>query len=66
VSPLVVGPRCLTASGEVEVWIDTGSGPGFTAPVPVGHLSLTRLDDGQGDDAIYHLNPGYIPVQAND
>jgi hypothetical protein len=66
VSPLVIGPRSLSATGDVEVWIDTGSGPGFTTPVPVGHLSLAPLDDGQGDDAIYRLNPGYTPVPADD
>ncbi|MEU4618852.1 hypothetical protein AB0G04_02575 [Actinoplanes sp. NPDC023801] len=63
-SPLVVGPRSLSAAGVVEVWIDTGSGPGYTAPVPVSQLSLAPLDNGQGSDAIYRLNPVDVPAPA--
>jgi hypothetical protein len=63
-SPLVAGPRNLSATGEVEVWIDTGSGPGYTASVPVSWLTLAPLDNGEGDDAIYRLHPADVPASA--
>lgn len=61
---LAVGPRALPAAGWVEVWIDTGSGGGYVRRVPVSHLSLAPLDDGQGDDAIYRLHPTNVPAGA--
>jgi hypothetical protein len=65
VSAFVVGPRSLSAAGEVEVWIDSGSGPGFVTPVPVNRLTLAPVDDGQGKDATYVLHPN-IPALADD
>jgi hypothetical protein len=54
---LVVGPRVLPAEGVAEVWIDCGSGPGYTRRVPVGLLVVASIDNGQGNDAIYCLHP---------
>lgn len=54
-SCIVVGPRPLPASGLVEVWIDTGSGPGQRQHVPVRRLFLDSTDDGSGEHAIYCL-----------
>lgn len=66
-SRLVVGPRSLSPTGEVEVWIDTGSGPGFTTPVPVSQLTLAPIDNGEGDDAIYRLRANdHDPVGSDD
>ncbi|BEL06411.1 hypothetical protein Q0Z83_046020 [Actinoplanes sichuanensis] len=55
-SILVVGPRDLPADGLVSVWIDSGSGPGYTRQVRATDLSLSsKHDDGRDDDAIYAL-----------
>jgi hypothetical protein len=52
--PLVVGPRELD-NEWVEVWLDTGAGPGFVTRVPANRLTLASIDDGNGEDAIYRL-----------
>lgn len=56
-SVLTVGPRDLPPGGQVPVWIDTGSGPGFARLVSVNQLTLADIDDGAGDSAIYNLHP---------
>lgn len=54
-SVLVVGPRELPRNGQVEVWIDAGSGAGYETMVPSDLLALSSLDDGEGVSAIYEL-----------
>lgn len=53
---LAVGPRELPDEGTVLVWLDSGSGTGHEVPVPVGHLQVAEMDDGQGASAIYALS----------
>jgi hypothetical protein len=52
----VVGPRELNQEWA-EVWIDTGTGPGFVTRVPAAQLTLSSIDNGHGNDAIYELRP---------
>jgi hypothetical protein len=52
--PLAVGPRELDQEWA-DVWIDTGTGPGFVTRVPAARLTLASIDDGSGDNAIYRL-----------
>ncbi|MEV6306099.1 hypothetical protein AB0M02_42270 [Actinoplanes sp. NPDC051861] len=59
---LVVGPRLLDHEWA-EVWIDTGTGPGFVTRVPADRLKLAAIDDGNGDDAIYRLHLATEDVQ---
>jgi hypothetical protein len=46
---LVVGPRKLPADGQVTVWVDAGSGPGYEIAVPV--RDLAPVEDNHGDEA---------------
>ncbi len=62
----VVGPRPLPPFGYVEVWIDTGNGPGYTRREPVQRLTLAPDDDGQGPAAIYRLHPENAPAPVGD
>jgi hypothetical protein len=50
-----VGPRELPDGGLVKVWIDSGSTSGQEVMVPVGHLQVAEMDDGQGMSATYAL-----------
>ena len=61
----MVGPRELDQEWA-EVWIDTGAGPGFVTRVPAARLTLASIDDGSGNDAIYHLclADADVPVEA--
>ncbi|MEO3776971.1 hypothetical protein ABGB16_08970 [Micromonospora sp. B11E3] len=52
---IVVGPRELPTDGRAWVWIDSGSGPGHKISVRHEDLTLSELDDGQGQAAIYNL-----------
>ncbi|GAA4924248.1 hypothetical protein [Actinoplanes utahensis] len=59
-----MGPRELPCDGWVDVWIDSGAGPGHTRRVRTCRLELAAdLDDGQGTSAFYML---YHPAQAGD
>ncbi|WP_317793348.1 hypothetical protein [Actinoplanes sichuanensis] len=39
------------------MWIDTGAGPGYVTLVPNHWLALSPADDGEGEGAIYRLQP---------
>lgn len=55
-SILVEGPRELPPAGLVNVWFDTGSGPGYQRQVWATDLRPAFQDEGQGPSAIYTLH----------
>jgi hypothetical protein len=60
----VVGPRPLPADGDVDVWMDTGSGFGYARRATVDQLALNpSSDDGEGEAAIYDLT---LPESSDD
>lgn len=61
---LTVGPRRLPTDGWVNVWIDTGSGPGYVRQVCSDRLTLADADDGAGESAIYHLHPAPADITS--
>ncbi|MEV6300395.1 hypothetical protein AB0M02_13400 [Actinoplanes sp. NPDC051861] len=52
---LVVGPSKLPPDGDVRVWMDTGSGPGYEFAVPVKDLGVVNDDQADDRGRVYSL-----------